>query len=167
MSKLIDIDVLDPESIKDAIAFFKDSEKWAKKKADELAKRLAEIGAEEARVHYAWAVGENNGNDDVSVRVEPMENGYKIIASGTDVFFIEFGTGTAAGSGYDKNEIEPPVPVYPASWSRHHAKQFYKNGYWYYGGKRYTKTTPYKGMYYASKKIRTSIKELAKEVFND
>lgn len=60
-------------------------------KAKEVARRLAEIGLQVASVRFANA--QYDGTNDASVSIEPTENGYRVVAQGESVCFIEFGTG--------------------------------------------------------------------------
>ena len=64
------------------------------RKIDILLQRLASIGATKASLGFSRAV--YTGDNDVSVSVEPIENGYSIIASGEAVLFIEFEIGRAS-----------------------------------------------------------------------
>ena len=159
----ISIDPLDPKSVQSALDKIVAYENSLNSKCMELAQRLAEIGMETAQVAYAGAVAE--GNDAVDVSIEPTDTGYRIIASGHDVYFVEFGTGVSSGNGYDTSEITPPVDIQPGSWSEAHDGPFHRNGYWWYGKKRYVGTRPYMGMYYASKAVKENIERVAKEVF--
>ena len=61
-------------------------DKEIRPKLDEICKRLAEIGAIEAEAYFA--AGSEHGNGGVKVTVESINNGYKIVASGHDVYFI-------------------------------------------------------------------------------
>ena len=131
----------------------------------EICRRLAEIGVEVASLHYAngWI----DGNNEVEVTTRPTENGCAIVASGEDVFFLEFGTGVSAGNGYDTSEITPPVSIEPGSWSETHSKQFSEKGYWHYGGRRFIGTAPRMGMYHAAKEVQEQAQRIAQEVIND
>ena len=92
-----------------------------------------------------------------------------IIAAGDDVYFLEFGTGVAAGSGYDTSVITPPVDITSGSWSRSEqgTGEFARWGSWHHHGEKYTMTIPKKGMYFAVREIERRYKEVADEVFND
>ena len=81
---------LSPDSCARAIDELKQYQKDIKPKLDEVCRRLAQVGVETARQHLVLA----NGNVDAAIE-EPVkiENGYKIVMSGADVYFIEFGTG--------------------------------------------------------------------------
>jgi hypothetical protein len=131
-------------------------QKEVKPKLVEVCKRLAEIGAQEANAHLALA----NGNNDARVDIEPMDGGYKLVMSGSDVYFIEFGTGSDVDAHY-----ETSVPVFAGSWSMEHSQQYAKHGWWWYGGEIYTGTPAYMPMYYAGKKMREEIPRIVKEVF--
>lgn len=133
-------------------------DKEIRPKLDEICKRLAEIGAIEAEAYFA--VGSEHGNGGVKVTVEPINNGYKIVASGHDVYFIEFGTGDMVSPHYN-----PSVFVAPGSWSVVHKQQYSTYGYWYYGGERLTGTWAAMPMYHAEKAIRANEKRIIEEVF--
>lgn len=166
MAKLILVDLFDIPSIRRAAKEVEDYGRWIEKKADELCRRLAELGEDVAVTAYADAGAE--GNDDVNVEVVKEGNArYILRAYGSQVYFVEFGAGTAAGENYDTSVIEPPVDITPGSWSRTQGTgEFAKSklGYWHYKGEHYEQITPRKGMYLASKEISESIKEIANEV---
>ena len=147
---------LSPASCNKAVKELEKYQKEIKPKLDEVCKRLAEIGAQEANTHLALA----NGNDDARISVEPMDGGYKLVMSGSDVYFIEFGTGSEVSSHY-----EVSVPVFSGSWSMEHSQQYARHGWWWYGGEIYTGTPAYMPMYYAGKKMREEIPRIVKEVF--
>ena len=99
MSKTIKIK-LDVRSINAAI---KEIEAYRNKLSrinTEICKKLADKGLEKAQVLFDRAA--YDGVKDAKVTAEPTENGYRIIASGQTVAFIEFGTGVHynAGSSY-------------------------------------------------------------------
>lgn len=56
-----------------------------------ICERLAEIGMKDASVRFASA--QYDGTNDSDVTIEPTPTGYKVIAKGNAVAFIEFGTG--------------------------------------------------------------------------
>lgn len=147
---------LSPASCNKAVKELEKYQKEIKPKLDEVCKRLAEIGAQEANAHLTLA----NGNDDARINVEPMDGGYKLVMSGSDVYFIEFGTGSEVSSHY-----EVSVPVFSGSWSMEHSQQYARHGWWWYGGEIYTGTPAYMPMYYAGKKMREEIPRIVKEVF--
>lgn len=82
---------LNTKSIAAAIKEVQDYKSWVARKTDELVRRLAEVGASEAKVRFAGA--KYSGDNDTKVTVERTTNGYAITAAGGAVFFIEFGAG--------------------------------------------------------------------------
>lgn len=133
-----------------------------KPKLDEVCKRLAEIGTQEASIRAQF--GRVYGNDDVSVSTEKMENGYKVVMSGADIYFIEFGTGDRAGE-YAGDASNVSVGIMPGDWSETHAQQYSRFGYWFYDNVRYEGTPAEMPMYYAGKKMREEMPRIVKEVF--
>ena len=134
-----------------------------------FAEKIAAIGATVASINFSRAV--YDGDNDVSVSVEPTEDGYKVIAKGQAVAFIEFGTGAKYGGGYPKHDLNPPVDTNPGSWSTDPTvgKGHYDdpNGWFYEHGKRSWGNPPNMAMYYASKEMKERIAKLAKEVFEN
>lgn len=140
--------------------------KALQKKGMELCKKLADIGEQEAFTGFmsAYSNGEHNP---VTVNAEPIENGYRIVAEGDDVCFIEF------GAGVYYNGAEPyPIPrpagiVGIGEYGKGHGKE----DFWFYtdeSGSHYTHGTPAAmPMYNASKAILESVSQVANEVFND
>lgn len=153
--KHIDIE-LSVESCKAAIEELKKYQKKIKPKLDEVCRRLAEIGAQEANAHLTLA----NGNTDATITVEPMDGGYKLVMSGSDVYFVEFGTGSDVDAHYQTS-----VPVFAGSWSMEHSQKYARQGWWWYGGDIYVGTPAYMPMYYAEKKMREEAPRIVKEVF--
>lgn len=164
MAKLIQIDIFDIASIRNAAREVEDTTKWIEKKSDELCRRLAELGKDVAVTAYADAGAE--GNDDVGVEVVKSGKQYILRAFGSQVYFVEFGAGTAAGENYDTSVILPPVPITPGSWSKTIGTgEFDRWKTWHHKGIKYDKVVPRKGMYLAVKEIEQNIKTIAEEVF--
>jgi len=147
---------LSKESCKQALKELDKYQKQIRPKMLEVCKRLAEIGMIEANAHLKLA----NGNDDARITTEPMDGGYKLVMSGTDVYFIEFGTGSDVEPHYKTS-----VPVFAGSWSMEHSQKYAKQGWWWYGGEILTGTPAYMPMYYAGKKMREEMPRIVKEVF--
>ena len=127
-------------------------------KARLLAERLATIGATVAQMNFnrAFYIGDN----DVEVTVEETKDGFRINADGKAVCFIEFGTGVGA-----THPQGTEFGFVPGSWSKDHAQQFIKNGYWIIDGQKIYGTSPSEGMYFAAQDMRNKILAVAKEVF--
>ena len=150
---------LSADSCNRALKELQDYQKKLKPKLDEICKRLAEIGAQEARLRLGFARG--YGNTDADVDVAKMDNGYKIVMQGKDVYFVEFGTGDMVDPHYSNVS----VLVAPGSWSETHAKQYMTYGFWYYKGEQLEGTEAQKPMYYAEKAIRENARRVKDEVF--
>ena len=153
---------LSPKSCDKALKELERYQRDIKPKLDEICRRLAEIGAQEASNRFARG---NHGNTEAHVTVQQIPNGYKIVASGHDVYFIEFGTGFFTGVNYGDGLPETSVPVYPGSWSSEHSHIFENYGYWWYDGEKLQGTEAEMPMYYAGRAIRANEKRIAREVF--
>ena len=152
---------LSPQSVKDAVKILETYKKWVDKKMDELMVRLAAVGLSTARVYFQQGAAE--GNVAPETWVEPIENGFKIIANGKDVFFIEFGAGNAAGNHPDA--AKAPVDTSPGSYSAKNTMEYMKYGSWHHDGKKYTELQPQMPMYHAMREIERNVTKIAKEVF--
>lgn len=152
---------LSADSCKAAIKELTQYQKESDKKLDLVCKRLAEVGAQEARLHAMMARG--YGNDDIQVSVMPMESGYKVVMSGADIYFVEFGTGMFAGE-YPR-DVNVSVGIMPGDWSEEHAKQYSTKGYWFYDNVFYRGTPAEMPMYYAGRRMREEMPKIVKEVF--
>lgn len=150
---------LSTQSCQKALKELQQYEKQIKPKLDEVCKRLAEIGAQEAQRFFDMA---ENGNGGTTVTTKKIENGWAIVAEGESVYFVEFGTGDAATTTHG---FSVSVPVYSGSYSEQHAQKYSTYGYWYYGGEKLTETPIYAPMYHADKKMREEAPRIMKEVF--
>lgn len=132
-----------------------------RKNLDELCRRLSEVAAQELDNR-----GYNAGSG-ITVTAEPTEDGYKIMAEGEAVYFLEYGTGNMAGTG----EIlgTPPVDTTPGSYSEQHADTYRQ--WWYTGqpaksdGSYRYEHAPKSGMYFAFQAMRENVQTIAKEIF--
>lgn len=158
---------LSHDSVAKALEELKRYKKDIRPKLDEICRRLAEIGAEKAREIIAEAKANvDEGNDDAEVFVQKIPDGYKIVAQGSDIYFIEFGTGNSAGMFYGKPLPQTSVPVYPGSYSEQHSGMYAKYGYWFYRGNIMSSTDVYMPMYHAEQVIREQERKIAQEVFS-
>ena len=124
------------------------------KKLQEIADRLCQIGTpiiEQVHGHHA------------KVWCEPTKKGYKIVAEGEDVLFIEFGAGDATMNPMFENYVG--VDVYPGAYSEQVGSgEYAETGKWHFGGKTYTEVQPRMGLYDAKLYIQGAAVELAQEV---
>ena len=153
---------LSPDAIKNAVDYLETYKKWVNQKIDELMIRLAAVGLETARVYFQQ--GATEGNEVPETWVEPIENGFKIIARGKDVFFIEFGAGDAAGNHPDA--ANAPVDTSPGSYSKINTGEYAKYQSWHHKGVKYTELQPQMPMYHAMREIERNVQKIAKEVFS-
>lgn len=149
---------MSPESCQEAIEILRSYYQTIKPKLDLVCKKLAEIGAAEAQKRFARG---DHGNGGVAVTTMPMANGYRILANGHDVYFIEFGTGFMTQPHGDAVS----VPVYPGSYSEQNKQIFSELGYWWYGGEKLQGTEAEMPLYFAGEAIRKNYKRVMKEVF--
>ena len=86
-----------------------------------------------------------------------------IDAVGEAPVIAEFGAGDATINNPFEND--PPVPVYPGSYSELVGTgEYAEKGYWHFGGKRYYLVEPRKGLWKARQYIIEHAAETAKEV---
>ena len=150
---------LSVDSCREAIKELENYQKRIKPKMDEVCRRLAEIGKNEA-ISIVSSIRLQEGNAVERVDVVQTSNGYKLVMEGEDVYFIEFGTGDGVSAHYDTS-----VPVAWGSWSQEHSQMLWNKGFWYYDHVRYTGTQAYMPMYYAEKAMREALPKVVKEVF--
>ena len=150
---------LSVDSCNKAIKELQEYQKRIKPKLDEVCRRVAEVGRDEA-LSIINGIRLQDGNAVERVDVIKIDNGYKLVMEGEDVYFIEFGTGDGVSAHYDVS-----VPVAWGSWSAEHSQMLWNKGFWYYDNVRYTGTTAYMPMYYAERKMREEAPRIVKEVF--
>ena len=90
MSKVIRMR-LSTKSIGQALKELKAYRNSIESKEKELLDELANIGVREASIRFTTAI--YDGVNDSDVTLEAIENGYRIVAKGQAVAFIEFGAG--------------------------------------------------------------------------
>ena len=164
MAKVIRV-ALTNESINNAIKEVRKYRAWVLKKEAELRKRLAEFGADKARIVFETAA--YDGVNDVTVRVEDNGHTATIYAEGKAVAFIEFGTGDKYGHGHPQND---QFGVGPGTWSdnpdlggKGHWKD--ENGWYYKHGKKSQGNKPAMAMWGSVQAMTEKLTDIAKEVF--
>ena len=154
---------LGASSIDKAIKELQAHEKWVKQKTVELTERLATIGAMEATVRFSRAY--YDGEKDAEVSVEPISNGWKIVASGGSVFFIEMGSGVY----YNGSEPYPDRPGGVAKIGEYGQGKGRQSTWGYYsdsGELVLTHGTPAAmPMLHASQVMQQEVERIAREVF--
>lgn len=146
------------------------------KNMDLFLRRLTEVGERKARELFAAA--EYDGDNDVTVTAERTDRGYRIVASGQSVAFIEFGSGVT-------------MPSYPADAAVQHERGTFGQGKgadprgWVYVGEQGTGGIPMRNslgevkpgvyrtkgnppaaaMYHAVRAMQEAAPQIAREVF--
>lgn len=133
------------------------------KKLDELCRRLAEIGLQEAQVVLSGVDVETP----TDVTVEKIPNGYAVVARGEQIAFIEFGAGVFY-NGAEPYPVQRPAGIVGiGEYGKGHGKE----EYWYYTDPTTGKSAHTHGtkaampMYYATKEMEKNIEKIAREVF--
>ena len=169
----IHIDVFDPSSVDKAIKDLQNYQKRLDEKAQEVAKRLAEIGATRAEIDFSGA--DYDGNKEFDISVEKTDNGYSVIASGQSVLFVEFGAGVTKGGGHPQ---AAEFGMGPGTWPDPHYHKYNGQLYanwenpsgWYLpksaGGGHTMGNAPAMPMYNAEQEIKANIEQIVREVFS-
>ena len=161
--KEIFIDPLDNRSIDRAIKELEDYSRSLDRKAVELCKRLADMGALYAEWNFSGVL--YAGNTDVNISVERVDDyTYAIYASGEAVLFMEFGAGIRHGYGHPQaDEFGMGPGTYPGKGHWNDPK-----GWWFGEKGNWTHTygnAPGMPMYNAAKDLRNEILTAAREIF--
>lgn len=155
---------LSTKSIGQAIKELKAYRDSLEDRKQQLLDELANIGVREASVRFTTAM--YDGVNDSEVTLETIENGYRIVAEGNAVAFIEFGTGVY------HNPTEPYPNPRPNGivGIGEYGKGYGKRQAWGFkdetGELVITHGNPAAmPMWYASEEMRNSILKIAKRVF--
>jgi len=172
MTKVINM-TLDPASIDKAIRELRSYQRWVRRKGNELAERLAEMGAVNVSIEYARAI--YTGEKQVYVTVEKIaDNKFAIVASGHTVLFLEFGAGVTYGEGHP---LAAEMGYGPGTWPDKHYS-YNSNGQlvenwendrgWYLPitGEHTYGNPPSMAMYMTARELEREVERIAKEVFS-
>lgn len=155
---------LSANSIDKALKDLQEYKKWVQQKTQELAERLADLGLYEASVRFAQA--QYDGDNDVEVYTEPTAKGWKIVAQGRSVFFIEFGAGVHYNGSESYPNPRPSGIVGIGEYGQGKGKQDLWGFYDAAGDLVLTRGNPAEmPMYHAQKIMEENIRRIAKEVF--
>lgn len=91
-TKVLEIDITDSASVARAVEYL-DNVKHKLENMDAYIQQLADIGVSVAEEAFRGALANPDFTEGVEVEAIPTDNGYTITASGSEVAFIEFGTG--------------------------------------------------------------------------
>lgn len=171
MDKVIHVE-LTVQSINKAIKEVRAYQQWLEKKQTELCKRLAEMGATMARFGYGNAF--YSDDKDIDVTVEEADGGYRIIASGMDVLFVEFGAGIRYSG--DTHPLAGELGYGAGTWPDPHYQivngERMENwrspfGWTTPDGTRTFGNPPSRTMYDTAQSLKDEIARVAKEVFSE
>ena len=123
---------------------------------EQLVDILTNEGAEVAQAAYG----------DWGVIAVPMSEGTEgnIVVYGDEPLIAEFGAGDATLNPKSMFDHAPSTDVFPGSYSRENAQEYWKWGSWVFGGELYTEIPPRKGLYKAKQHILNEYLTTAKEV---
>lgn len=162
---VIELDPFNPFSAMSAWMQYRKYLKEFDQKVDLFLEELAERGKE-----VLGELGYTPDGGEITVTVEPIDNGYMINAAGKGVVFLEFGAGDTVNSGNRYAELMP-FDVESGSFSEENTgmyyltEQIFGQGYWEFGGVKYTQITPRNGMQTVWETLMQEWREIAKRVF--
>ena len=134
-------------------------------KKNKFLEELANIGVREASFRFTTAI--YDGVNDSSVTLEPITDGYRILAEGKAVAFIEFGSGVYHNPGEPYPNPRPEGIVGIGEYGHGYGKRpawGFKNEN---GELVITRGNPAAmPMWYASEEMRNAIEEIARKVFS-
>ena len=163
---------LNTGDIDSAIRELEQYKKEIARKSKLLLEKLSMIGVHEASVRFSTAM--YDGVNDVTVSLDETSNGYSIIANGSAVAFIEFGSGVYHNTSEPYPNPRPEGIVGIGEYGQGKGKRrawFYKgepgtNGEVDSKGVVKTRGNPAAmPMWYASEEMKNSILQIAREVF--
>lgn len=161
--KTIHIDLFRPSSVDAAIQELQDYKSWITKKAKEIARRLADIGAVNVSLEYSRSA--YVGQKDVQITVEQIKpDTYAIEASGETVLFLEFGAGIRYGYGHPNPTLDG-IKMGPGTYPSDKGHWDNPRGWYIPGGKHTYGNPPSAAMYITGKELRNRIEDVAREVF--
>lgn len=151
---------VDASGVDNAVAALLNLRIGLQQKADVICERLASIGAVRASLGMARAFYTGNGSYDISV--EPIPNGYAVMASGETVLFLEFGAGVTYGYGHPQaGEFGMGPGTYPG---QKHAMD--PNGWWTPDGEHTYGNPPTMAMWNAAQDIKSEVERVCREVLS-
>lgn len=162
---VIELDPFSPFSVMAAGIKYRKLLREFDQKVDEFLMELAERGKE-----VLGELGYTPEGGEITVTVEPIDNGYMINAAGKGVVFLEFGAGDTVNSGNRYAELMP-FNVESGSYSEANdgmydiTRQLFGQGYWEFGGVTYTQITPRNGMQTVWETLMQEWRDIAKRVF--
>lgn len=158
------INPYDKKSIDAALKIVQQYRKDFEAKEAEFVRRLAEVGVSVASVGFS--VADYDGVNDVVVSMEKTDSGYRVVASGETVGFIEFGTGVKYPE-WSASDVEYTPPPH-GSYGKGHGNSPW--GWWFKQGEgasaRHTfGNPPAEAMLTARNQMIEQVTRIAREVW--
>lgn len=156
MAQTITVD-LSVHGIEKLKRFLIGKQRWLDRKTDEVCRRLADMGATKAEVNFAAAY--YDGPEDHVITVENRgKNTYAVVASGTTVLFVEFGSGLIGYGHPEPNGYGPGTYPGKGHWDD-------PDGWWYGHGEHSHGNPPNMPMYNTVKELEDELERVVMEVF--
>ena len=135
----------------------KDDIRWGLNESIDILTKEGTMIAQDADGSMAYVVG-----------YMPEENTGMIFATGDAPVIAEFGAGDATLDPANLFTNDPPVPVYPGSYSESDegTGMYATLGWWKFGGKIYTEVETRQGLYKAKQYILENAEETVREVID-
>lgn len=161
-NEVLEINIYDRASINSAINRI-EKIKQRIEHIDVYVQRLADIGVSVAQTAFVGAMTNPDFEEGVEVEAIPTDEGYSIVASGSEVAFIEFGTGVFynGSESYPGNRPEGIVGIGEYGYGQGKKPQWWTGDHMTHGHYRSA------GMYQAQKAMAEQAVQIIKEIFND
>lgn len=167
MSKQINVDIFDSSSVRNAIQEVENFYKELEEKANKFVDLLGRYGFSVINAGYESAINDNVKGNGVSVTMDNVSHGtVTITATGTQVLFIEFGTGPLQPDDYEaRSQLTSGNVLLHGEYSKQLGKDaIKKDGKWYYNGKRTSgipaQSVMYKGMQAMKEKVEAVVRQV-------
>ena len=157
----IRMNILNPDSIDKAIARVNSYKNRLPERVEEILKELTIMGEE--IVDYSYFAS----HEEYEVSCIVNGNSSMIIAEGSNVMFLEFGTGIYTEDTTEGMEAKGLPPIFAGSYSQSEGLGMFSpdHQFWFHEGVKYQGTLPMRGFYFASKEIKEQAVEVATKVF--
>lgn len=167
----IKLNIMSRKSVEDAIADVEKYKAKVQKLSEELPKVLADYGMVGASTRFNASIydvlwsGLPRNNANISVSAEPTDNGWRVLAHGDEVCYIEFGAGVYFNGAESYLGTRPPG----IDGIGQHGDMGRQTLWGFYDGDDVVLThgTPAQNcMYYTAQEIRGRIAETARSILN-
>jgi len=161
-NEVLEINIYDRASINRAVNRI-EKIKQRIQNIDTYIQQLADIGVAVAEEAFTGALTNPDFTEGVEVEAIPTDNGYTITASGSEVAFIEFGTGVFYNGSESYPGTRPAGIVGIGEYGKGHGK----NPEWWTGDHITHGHYRSAGMYSAQKAMVEQAINIIEEIFND